>query len=67
MPLFLGRDDANALIKDLKLGCGGGGTLKTATSPDGRSCYALEVQGDHVERIVSRLVESGFSAKRAGG
>jgi len=67
MPLFLEREDAGALLKDLKRGCGGGGTLKTATAPDGRSCYALEVQGDHVERVVARLVESGFSAKRAGG
>lgn len=47
-----------ALGKRLRTACGAGGTLK-----DG----VLEVQGDHVERVVSWLQQEGFAAKRAGG
>lgn len=53
--------DATALVKlgqDLKAACGSGGTVK-----DG----AIEVQGDHVEKIMGLLQARGFKVKRAGG
>lgn len=53
--------DAQALAelgKRLRTACGAGGTAK-----DG----VLEVQGDHVERVVDWLKQAGHAAKRAGG
>jgi translation initiation factor 1 len=50
--------DLDALGKQLKAACGSGGTVK-----DG----SIEVQGDHVDRIVALLVAQGYKAKRAGG
>lgn len=47
-----------ALGKRLRSACGAGGTVK-----DG----VLEVQGDHVERVLAWLQHEGISAKRAGG
>lgn len=44
-----------ALGKQLRTACGSGGTVK-----DG----VLEVQGDHVERIVDELGKKGYKAKR---
>jgi translation initiation factor 1 len=44
-----------ALGKQLRTACGSGGTLK-----DG----VLEVQGDHVERILDELGKQGYKAKR---
>jgi translation initiation factor 1 len=44
-----------ALGKQLRTACGSGGTVK-----DG----VLEVQGDHVERIVDELGKQGYKAKR---
>jgi len=67
MPLFVEREDARALLKDLKRGCGSGGALKEATAPDGRACFSLEVQGDHVAAVVDGLTRQGYPAKRAGG
>ncbi|CAM3525185.1 translation initiation factor Sui1 [Paracidovorax anthurii] len=46
------------LGKQLKAACGSGGTVK-----DG----VIEVQGDHVERVVQALQSLGHKAKRAGG
>lgn len=46
------------LGKQLRTACGCGGTVK-----DG----VIEVQGDHVERIVDELNKLGHAAKRAGG
>jgi len=46
------------LGKQLRTACGSGGTLK-----DG----VLEVQGDHVERIVDELQKLGHAVKRVGG
>jgi translation initiation factor 1 len=46
------------LGKRLRTACGAGGTLK-----DG----VLEVQGDHVDRVVEWLKKEGLAAKRAGG
>ena len=48
----------NQLGKQLKAACGCGGTVK-----DG----VVEVQGDHVDRVVALLVAQGYKAKRAGG
>lgn len=50
--------DLDALGKQLKAACGSGGTVK-----DG----VIEVQGDHVDRVVALLGALGYRAKRAGG
>ena len=53
--------EAAALMKlgqDLKAACGSGGTVKDGT---------IEVQGDHVEKIMALLQQRGFKVKRAGG
>jgi len=47
-----------ALGKRLRTACGAGGTLK-----DG----VLEVQGDHIGRVVGWLQQEGWKVKRAGG
>ena len=47
-----------ALAKQLKAACGSGGTVK-----DG----LIEVQGDHVDRVVAWLAAAGHAVKRAGG
>jgi translation initiation factor 1 len=46
-----------ALGKQLRVACGCGGTVK-----DG----AIEVQGDHAERIMELLRAQGLNVKRAG-
>jgi translation initiation factor 1 len=47
-----------ALAKALKSACGAGGTVK-----DG----ALELQGDHRDRVEAALRARGLKSKRAGG
>ena len=56
--ITLADKDLDALGKQLKASCGSGGTVK-----DG----VIEVQGDHIDRIVALLVAQGYKAKRAGG
>ena len=47
-----------ALGKRLRAACGSGGTAK-----DG----VLELQGDHVDRVMQLLVDEGWKVKRSGG
>jgi translation initiation factor 1 len=53
--------DAAAVLKlgqDLKAACGSGGTVKDGT---------IEVQGDHVDKVMALLQQRGMQVKRAGG
>lgn len=56
--LPLAPDALAALGKRLRTACGSGGTAK-----DG----VLEIQGDHVERVMALLAADGHKVKRAGG
>jgi translation initiation factor 1 len=56
--LRLGEAALRELASELKRLCGSGGSAK-----DG----AIEIQGEHVEKVIEALVERGFQAKRAGG
>lgn len=47
-----------ALGKALRTACGSGGTVK-----DG----VVEIQGDHVERVMALLAPRGWRVRRAGG
>ena len=47
-----------AMAKTLKSACGSGGTVKNG---------AVEVQGDHCEKVVALLVAQGHKVKRSGG
>ena len=48
----------DAVAKDLKKHCGSGGTVKEG---------AVEIQGDHREKIAARLTSQGYVVKLAGG
>jgi translation initiation factor 1 len=50
--------DAPTVASDLKRHCGTGGAVK-----DG----AVEIQGDHREKVAARLESQGFRVKLAGG
>jgi translation initiation factor 1 len=54
----LSADDLRQVEKTLKQLCGAGGTSK-----DGE----IEIQGEHRERIMSKLAEMNFKVKRVGG
>lgn len=56
--LPLADAEIDALTKQLKTACGSGGTVK-----DG----VVEIQGDHVARLLELLAARGFKVKRAGG
>jgi translation initiation factor 1 len=51
-------DDVGTVAADLKRLCGSGGTVK-----DG----AVELQGDHREKVAGRLRARGYEVKLAGG
>ena len=50
--------DLETVAKDLKKHCGSGGTVKEG---------AVEIQGDHREKIAARLTTQGYVVKLAGG
>lgn len=53
--------DAAGLVKlgqELKTACGSGGTVKDGT---------IEVQGEHVDKVMGLLQQRGWKVKRAGG
>jgi translation initiation factor 1 len=54
----LAEDPLKNLAGELKRLCGTGGTVK-----DG----AIEIQGDHRDRIVAALEQRGYTVKLAGG
>ena len=54
----LPASDLAAVAGDLKKLCGAGGAVK-----DG----AVEIQGDHRDKVVARLQQQGRKAKPAGG
>ena len=54
----LAAGDLSAAASDLKRHCGSGGTVK-----DG----AIELQGDHSEKIAARLRSQGYEVKITGG
>jgi translation initiation factor 1 len=54
----LPRGNLAAVAADLKKLCGAGGAVK-----DG----AVEIQGDHRDKVVARLQSQGYAAKPAGG
>lgn len=62
-PLALDRDEARALVRELKRELGSGGSARALDEP-GR--VAIEIQGDHVERLAAALRRRGHDA-RAGG
>jgi len=56
--LELSEDALLELARKLKQACATGGTVK-----DGR----IELQGDHKDKAVARLVALGYRARAAGG
>ena len=52
-------DEALAQLgKQLRTACGSGGTVKGGV---------IEVQGDHVDKVIETLMQEGHAAKRSGG
>jgi len=62
-PFVLIRGDVLTLLKGLKKRCGGGGTVRSVDGP----AYAIEIQGDHVDSLISALNELGYKAGPGGG
>jgi translation initiation factor 1 len=54
----LPRGEVDAVARDLKRHCGSGGTAKAG---------AVELQGDHREKVAARLEAQGYRVKLAGG
>jgi translation initiation factor 1 len=50
--------DLEEIARELKRACGTGGTAKHG---------AIELQGDHRDKIVATLARRGYRAVRAGG
>ena len=55
--LALDEEGLTALAKQLKAACGSGGTVKD---------WVIEIQGDHIERVMEFLQKAGHRVKRAG-
>jgi translation initiation factor 1 len=66
-PLALTRQDARALLAELKRRYGSGGSLRAAQTRTGEPCFELEIQGDHADRMVTDLAAAGYRVKRSGG
>ena len=66
-PLPLEREEAAALLAELKRCCGSGGTLRAEHSAEGPAQLHLEIQGDHGDRLHQELAARGFVVKRVGG
>jgi translation initiation factor 1 len=56
--LELTQEDMKGLTTELKHACGTGGTVKDNT---------IEIQGDHREKIASKLRSMGYKTKFTGG
>ena len=56
--LELSPDDFSALTKALKSTCGAGGTAKGGV---------IEIQGDHRDKVASKLRTLGYKTKMVGG
>ena len=56
--LELNQVEAKKFLKNLKITCGTGGTLKG-------NC--LELQGDHISKVQDFLLKEGFKPKQSGG
>lgn len=67
--LGLPKDDAKALLKELRTALGTGGGLDTGGGQGeaGKASVELVLQGDHRDAIVRRLQARGYKAKAAGG
>ncbi|HLZ55755.1 MAG TPA: translation initiation factor Sui1 [Ktedonosporobacter sp.] len=52
------EETLTALAQQLKKLCGSGGTVK-----DG----VIEIQGDHCDKVMTKLMGMGYKVKRAGG
>ena len=61
--LGLSKDDAKALLKDLRTAMGTGGGL----GEDKNKAVEIVLQGDHRDAVVERLRAQGYKAKAAGG
>lgn len=61
--LGLSKDDAKALLKDLRTATGTGGGL----GEDKNKAVEIVLQGDHRDAVVERLRTRGYKAKAAGG
>lgn len=62
-PFVTDRESAQRLLAELKRSCGSGGALRNATRGRG---FALEIQGDQIERVLAVLHERGFNQARQG-
>jgi translation initiation factor 1 len=54
----LPRDAQEVVAGELKRHCGAGGTIKGG---------AIEIQGDHRDKVAERLRASGYDVKVTGG